>query len=208
MRLRDVGIIPKQDAINVCIVGPTARGSGLAIDARADHPYAAYDRVDFQVCVHDECDVLARTLVRVEEVLEAIKIIRQCVRQMEPGELRAEIGEDLPAWREGICCVEAPRGEVVHYLMTGGDNRPYRWRVRAPTYANLQIVPIMIEAETVADVPIAVGSLDPCFSCTDRVEVVDVKRGGVRVYTQEELVQLSHRRYPRQRRSPAAEASR
>jgi Ni,Fe-hydrogenase III large subunit/Ni,Fe-hydrogenase III component G len=194
MRLRDVGTISKEDAIKMCVVGPAARGSGLAIDARVDHPYAAYDRVDFAVRVHDGCDVLARTLVRLEEVQESISIVRQCVRQMEPGELRADIGEELPPWREGICCVEAPRGEVVHYVMTGGDNRPQRWRVRAPTYANLQIVPIMIQDETVADVPIAVGSLDPCFSCTERVEVVDVERGGMKVYTQEELVAMSQRK--------------
>ena len=71
-----------------------------------------------------------------------------------------------------MSAVEAPRGEVVHYLITGEENRPERWRVRAPTYPNLQGVPLMLLNNQFADLPIIIGSIDPCFSCTDRVAVV------------------------------------
>jgi Ni,Fe-hydrogenase III large subunit len=79
----------------------------------------------------------------------------------------------------------------VHIVTTGGDNRPYRWRVRAPTYPNLQAMPAMVVNNTIADVPIALGSLDPCFSCTERVETVDVASGRVRVYSRADLLQIS-----------------
>jgi Ni,Fe-hydrogenase III large subunit len=106
---------------------------------------------------------------------------------MPAGPIRAEITEAIPPGKMGITVVEAPRGEAVHYVLTGGDNRAYRWRVRAPTYPNLQAVPAMVTGQTIADVPITVGSLDPCFSCTERVEAVDVHGAGTRVYSQEEL---------------------
>ena len=86
-----------------------------------------------------------------------------------------------------MCVVEAPRGEAIHYVLTGADNRLERWRVRAPTYPNLQAVPVMIKGATIADVPISIGSFDPCFSCTERMEVVDVASGAVTVLTAEEL---------------------
>jgi Ni,Fe-hydrogenase III large subunit len=93
-----------------------------------------------------------------------------------------------------VSVVEAPRGEAVHYLLTGGDNRPYRWRVRAPTYPNLQAVPAMVQGQTIADMPIALGSLDPCFSCTERLEAVDVHTHAVRVYGRAELRELARTR--------------
>jgi Ni,Fe-hydrogenase III large subunit len=74
---------------------------------------------------------------------------------------------------------------------TGGDNRPYRWRVRAPTYPNLQAMPAMITGAAIADVPITLGSLDPCFSCTERVEAVDVRTRRVKVYSQADLLRIS-----------------
>ncbi len=83
--------------------------------------------------------------------------------------------------------VEAPRGESVHYVITGEENRPERWRVRAPTYPNLQGVPLMLLDNQFADFPIIVGSIDPCFSCTDRVAVVDIRSGARRVAGRAEL---------------------
>ncbi len=76
-------------------------------------------------------------------------------------------------------------------MLTGDDNRPERWRVRAPTYPNLQAIPIMLEDMTIADVPITLGSIDPCFSCTERMEIADVSSGEVKVYSQDELIRLS-----------------
>ena len=171
-RLKNVGIITKQEATDICVVGPVARGSGVGIDSRADHPYAAYDKIEFKVAVKEDGGCWARTLVRIEEMFEAVKIIRQALEEIPEGDIMAEVGEISPN-REGISVVEAPRGEAVHYVLTGGENRPYRWKVRAPTFPNLQVVPAMIKDEEIADVPIAIGSLDPCFSCTERMIVVE-----------------------------------
>jgi len=107
---------------------------------------------------------------------------------MPDGPIMGEVMEEIPPGREAICCVEAPRGEAVHYVQTGEDNRPYRWKVRAPTYPNLQCVPYIIKGQRIADVPIIIGSLDPCYSCTERMAVVDVKTGAEKTYTKQELI--------------------
>ncbi len=186
-RLRGTGMLPKDMAIEHCAVGPTGRGSGVEIDVRVDHPYAAYDRLDVKKCVHDGCDNLARTLVRLDETLVSIGIIRQALDDIPEGPVLAEVSEDIPAGRQAISTVEAPRGEVFHWVLTGEDNRPERWRVRAPTYANLQVVPPMLAGSALADVPINIGSFDPCFSCTDRMEVLDINSGQLRTCSAEDL---------------------
>ncbi len=190
MRLAEVGPISVEDAKAVCVVGPTVRGSGLPLDARVDHPYAAYAELPVNVVAFDNCDSLGRTLVRLEEVFESIKQIRAALQNLPGGEIMAEI-EEIPPGREGLCVVEAPRGEAIHYVLTGPNNQLARWRVRAPTYPNLQVVPRMLRDQNIADVPIAIGSLDPCFSCTERMEVVDRNSGQVRVYDHEQLLELS-----------------
>ncbi|UCC74142.1 MAG: NADH-quinone oxidoreductase subunit C, partial [Gemmatimonadota bacterium] len=139
-RAKNVGPLSNDWARRVCVVGPTARGSGVSIDARIDHPYAAYDEVPVRIAVQQEGDTWARVVVRVEELLESIRLIRETVRAMPTGPILAELTGEIPAGRAGVSVVEAPRGEAVHYVVTGGDNRPYRWRVRAPTYPNLQAV--------------------------------------------------------------------
>jgi len=187
-RLKNVGILTEEVARSICTVGPTARGSNIRIDSRVDHPYAAYDQIDFEVAVEDGCDIWARALVRLKETIEAIKIIKQCLLEMPDGPIMGEVMEEIPPGREAICCVEAPRGEAVHYVQTGEDNRPYRWKVRAPTYPNLQCVPYIIKGQRIADVPIIIGSLDPCYSCTERMAVVDVITGIEKTYTKQEII--------------------
>ena len=188
-RLSGTGVISYEDARAFCVVGPTARGSGVDIDVRRDHPFAAYDEVDFEVCVEQGGDIWARTLVRIRETMESIKIVRQLLDKMPGGPVMAEFDE-IPPYQVGASSVEAPRGEVHHYAMTGPDNRPYRWRVRAPSYNNLQIIPSMLQGQKIADAPISVGSLDPCFSCTERMAVIDTDSGAVKVYKQEELLEM------------------
>ena len=124
-----------------------------------------------------------------KEVFESIRIIRQCLEKMEEGPLQAPIEDELPAGRIGVSSVEAPRGESHHFVITGENNRPHRWRVRAPTYQNLQAVPMMIKDQQLADMTISLGSIDPCFSCTDRLETIDLKSGVRRVWSQEDLDQ-------------------
>jgi Ni,Fe-hydrogenase III large subunit/Ni,Fe-hydrogenase III component G len=193
-RTRDVGPLSADEARSLGVVGPPARASGLRIDARIDHPYAAYDEIVPRLCVQTGGDVWSRVLVRVEELLESVRLVREALRGLPEGPILAEVTEEIPKDRTAISVVEAPRGEAVHYVLTGGENRPYRWRVRAPSYPNLQAMPLMVRDQTIADVPITLGSLDPCFSCTERVEAVDVRTHAVRVYTPAELRALARAR--------------
>jgi Ni,Fe-hydrogenase III large subunit len=110
---------------------------------------------------------------------------------MEVGPLQLEIKDELPIGRMGLSSVEAPRGESHHFVITGENNRPRRWRVRAPTYQNLQAVPRMIKDQQIADMTISLGSIDPCFSCTDRLETIDLRSGATKVWSQEELLKLT-----------------
>jgi Ni,Fe-hydrogenase III large subunit/Ni,Fe-hydrogenase III component G len=189
-RTRGVGVADKLLVKDAGLVGPVARAAGVSIDCRRDHPYAAYGRVDFEVITEQDGDVWARLLVRAREVFESIKIIRHCLDKMEDGPLQVDIKDELPAGRMGLSSVEAPRGESHHFVITGENNRPRRWRVRAPTYQNLQGVPAMIKDQQIADMTISLGSIDPCFSCTDRLETIDLRSGQTRVWSQEELLKL------------------
>ena len=106
----------------------------------------------------------------------------------------ADVPPALPAGLEGVSAVEAPRGEVFHFVRTGERNGPDRWRVRAPSYQNIQAVPLMLKPGTqVADVPITLGSVDPCFSCTERVEILDRRAGSTRVLGKSEFEDLTRR---------------
>jgi len=190
-RTRDVGVADKVAVKSSGLVGPVARAAGVDIDCRRDHPYAAYDRVEFDVVTAQTADVWGRVVVRMNEVFQSIRIIRQCLDKMEDGPLQLEIKDELPIGRMGLSSVEAPRGESHHFVITGENNRPRRWRVRAPTYQNLQGVPAMIKDQQIADMTISLGSIDPCFSCTDRLETIDLRSGKTRVWSQQELLQLT-----------------
>jgi len=192
-RLKGVGILREEDARAIGVVGPVARGSNVPIDSRVNHPYAAYEQLGVQIQYHDGCDSWARTLVRVQEIFESIRLVRKALEDMPDGPVMARIYEPLPAGKIGLCSVEAARGECHHYVLTGDENRPYRWRVRAPTYQNLQALGCMIKDQPFADVPISLGSYDPCFSCTERYEVVDVNTKAIHVYNREELINLDGR---------------
>lgn len=208
-RLQGVGVLTPEEARLSGAVGPTARASGLALDVRRDHPYAAYGRLAFEVVTHEGCDVLARTLVRAGEIFESLRILRGCVAlldTMPEGGVMARVPPVLPPGLEGVSAVEAPRGEVFHFVRTGERNGPDRWRVRAPSYQNIQAVPLMLKPGTqVADVPITIGSVDPCFSCTERAEIVDRSAGTVRALRHGELDEIA-RADMRRRRAAAAGA--
>jgi Ni,Fe-hydrogenase III large subunit len=189
-RLQGSGILTHEDALGCCVVGPTARGSGVDIDVRRDHPFAAYGELDFDVCVEKGCDNWARTLVRIRELGQSLRILRQALDKLPAGEIAMEI-DSIEAYQVGVSAVEAPRGEVSHYMMTGEGNRPFRWRVRAPSYNNLQSIPALLRGMTIADAPISIGSLDPCYSCTERMGVIDKGTGAMRIYTRDELLEMS-----------------
>ena len=193
-RTKGVGVLTNDWAKKICAVGPPARASGVAIDARIDHPYAAYDELPPKIATETAGDTWARVLVRVTELLDSIRMVRQALSAIPEGPICTEVKEAIAPGRVGVSVVEAPRGEAVHFVLTGGDNRPYRWRVRAPTYPNLQALPAMVQQANIADVPITLGSLDPCFSCTERLETVDRRTHEVRVYSHAEILEMSRRR--------------
>jgi Ni,Fe-hydrogenase III large subunit len=187
-RSRDVGVITKEEAIKWSLVGPVARARGIDIDVRRDLPYAAYDDMEFDVPVVESCDVWGTLVVRIKEIYESISIIRQALKGMpDDGPLCVELESEIEPYNHAVTSVEAPRGESVHYIITGNENRPDRWRVRAPTYPNLQAVPEMLLHNQFGDFPIILGSIDPCFSCTDRVQVVNLKENSMKVMSRKEL---------------------
>ncbi len=189
-RTRGVGPLSEAWARAFCVVGPPARASGVGVDARLDHPYAAYDEIPPRLCLNGGCDTWARVLVRLDELEDSARLVHESLERMPEGPVRTEV-QEMPESGTGVSAVEAPRGEAIHFVQSGGQNRPYRWRVRAPTYPNLQAVPEMVKGQSIADVPISIGSLDPCFSCTERMEVVDVRDGRVRVYSRAEVEALA-----------------
>ncbi|MDK6028578.1 NADH-quinone oxidoreductase subunit C [Ignisphaera sp. 4213-co] len=173
-RASGTGVLPKEDARKLSVVGPVARGSGLERDVRKNYPYFAYRYTSFKVPVYSEGDNLARTLVRIDEVFESISIVEQLLDALPKGPIAVESYE-IPPFRKAVGAVEAPRGEDLHFIITG-LGRPYRWRVRAPTYQNLPALKVMLRGAPLADAFLTIASIDPCFSCTDRAIVIhDIK---------------------------------
>ncbi len=172
------------------LIGPVARAAGADIDCRRDHPYAAYDRVDFDVITERGCDVWSRVVVRMKEVFESIRIIRQCLEKMEEGPLQLPLKDELPVGQFGAVVGRgAARGEP--------SLRDHRREQPATPLAGARAdlpeppgVPMMIKDQQLADMTISLGSIDPCFSCTDRLETIDLKSGAARVWSQEELIKL------------------
>jgi NADH-quinone oxidoreductase subunit D len=170
-RLSGVGKLSHEDAVRLGAVGPTARASGVDRDVRRDDPYASYADVSFKVVTDNHNDVYGRTLVRVGELMETYGIIRQLVKQMPEGPVVVKAPRKIPAG-EATSRYEAPRGEDVHYVKANGTEKPERVKVRAPTLANVQVVAHMLRDGYLADLPIVVAAIDPCFSCTDRLIAV------------------------------------
>jgi len=167
-RLQGVGILSHEDAKKLDAVGPTARASGIERDVRKDDPYAAYAELDFKVVSVNNCDVYGRTLVRLGELMESFNLARQVVRKIPEGPILAKPPRKIPAG-EVVSRYEAPRGEDLHYVRSNGTEKPDRVKVRAPTLANIQSVSKMLEDRYLADMPIVIAAIDPCFSCTDRL---------------------------------------
>ena len=167
-RLSGVGVLSREDVLRLDAVGPTARASGVKRDVRADDPYAAYGELTFDVITDEHCDVYGRTVVRVKELLESYKIIRQALKNLPDGALTIKAPRKIPTG-EALSRYEAPRGEDVHYVKANGTEKPERVKIRAPTLANIQAVKHMLRDRYLADMPIVVAAIDPCFSCTDRM---------------------------------------
>ena len=201
MRSQGVGVLSKEDALKLCAVGPTTRASGVKKDVRLDQPYFSFGDLDFDYATPDVLtgavngDVYDRIITRLLEVKYAIDLIEQCIDKMPAGDIVSEpkiaklLNTLKKAEGEGIGLMEAPRGAVIHYVKLTGQEHPYCWKVRAPTYNNILPWIPMLLGEQIADIPIVAASTDPCMSCTNRVAVVH--QGKRSVLDKETLHQMS-----------------
>jgi len=192
-RLKGVGILSKEDAINYAVTGPTARGSGIAIDVRRDEPYAAYGDLDWKVITQTEGDVFAKAVVRLLETFESINMVRQALEKLPDGPIAVEVKEIPPG--EGCGHAEAPRGETFHYVRSDGGNRPVRHKVRAPSYVNVPSFRASCIGQKIADVTLTLAAVDPCYSCTERLAVVDGHNNVIHDY--DALLKLSREKTAR-----------
>jgi NADH-quinone oxidoreductase subunit D len=198
-RLEGVGVLSREQAVAYSVLGPTARASGYDIDVRRDDPWDAYGDVPFNVVVCTEGDVLAKAKVRLLEILESIRIIRECLGRLPSGPIEARIEEFPPG--EGIGHAEAPRGEVFHYIRSDGTNRPLRHKVRAPSFMNIPSNVVAVKGGSIADAALTLAAVDPCYCCTERMAAFE---DGRQKYTGKELLRLSWQRTERLRARLAA----
>ena len=193
-RTVDIGIVSEQDAMDWGFSGPMLRGSGIAWDLRKSQPYDSYEEMDFDIPVGKTGDCYARYLVRMEEMFQSIRIMKQCLENMPKGAVksddykvspppRAEMKASMEAmihhfklFTEGYhvpegetyTAVEAPKGEFGVYLVSDGTNKPYRCRIRAPGFPHLQAFDFMSKGHQLADAVSIIGSLDIVFGEIDR----------------------------------------
>ena len=178
-RLEDVGILELADAKKSGAVGPTARGSAWNVDIRRDDPCEVYGDLSWEVIVEDGKDSLARTLVRLREALVSVDICKQCLDALKKvkGPIKLEKLPRPESGAEGMGLYEAPRGELLHHVIADGSDKPYRLKVKTPTFSNLLGIARCFPGHTIADVPAILVSMDPCFCCQDRLLFVDAKTG-------------------------------
>lgn len=164
-RLKGVGILTKEEAIELGAVGPMMRASGIAIDTRK-LGYEAYGDLDFDIITSNDCDCYGRCEVRINEIFQSFDLIRQAVAKIPEGEIAVTV-KGTPKG-EAFNRVEQPRGEAIYYVRGNGSMFLDRVRVRTPTYTNLQALIKTLQGCDYADVPILILTIDPCVSCTER----------------------------------------
>jgi len=193
-RTRGIGWMSMEDMLDLGVTGPMLRAAGLKWDARKDQPYTSYEKFDFEVPTRTEGDVYARYLVRIEEMRQSARIVKQALEGMPGGRWTADAphvvlpdrekmktqmealiyhfkivteGFRVPAG-EVYQVIESPRGEVGYYVVSDGTAHPYRVHIRAPSFANLQATPKMVEGTLIADVIASIGSMDFVLGDCDR----------------------------------------
>jgi NADH-quinone oxidoreductase subunit D len=168
-RTRGVGVLSAEDAVAYGVTGPVLRGSGVKWDIRKVQPYEAYDKVDFEVPTGTHGDTYDRYIVRIQEMRQSVRIIRQCVDRLAPGPIFGKVGKVIkPPVGEVYHSIEGPKGELGYFVVSDGSTNPYRVRVRPPLFLNLQALDIMIRGHLVADVVAIIGTLDIVLGEVDR----------------------------------------
>ena len=168
-RTRDVGVLTKQEAIDMGVTGPCLRASGVDWDIRKSNPYAAYSEFDFDVPVGEHGDTYDRYLCRIEEMRQSNRIVAQGIDKIPDGPIRAKVSKIIkPAVGDVYHSIEAPKGELGYYVVSDATTQPYRVRVRPPSYVNLQALKQMVLGHMVADVVAVIGTLDIVLGEVDR----------------------------------------
>ncbi len=193
-RTKGIGAISGEDALSLGASGPVLRASGIKRDLRKLSPYSSYDHFDFDIPVGENGDVFDRYVVRVEEMRQSLRIIKQVMERLPDGPVKAdnrkvvlppreELGKSMEAVihhfliagngfpvppGEAYATVESPRGELGYYIVSDGTERPYRFRIRGPSFANLMTVPAMSKGCYLSDIVAIIGSIDPVLGDVDR----------------------------------------
>jgi len=186
IRTQGIGTMTQQQAEVLGTVGPTARASGVARDLRLDAPYAAYPDFPVKLVIAPGGDLLARFAVRIEELFESLRVVREIVQNLPGGDLAVRVPTKIPEG-ETVSCSEAPRGELYYYIESKGADKPERIKVRTPTLANWGAVLSTVVGCQLADVPMVLAGIDPCFSCNDRMVRLRAGSSGRRLWSWEEL---------------------
>ena len=185
-RFRGVGTLSKEEALKYGTVGPTARASGVDYDARRDDPYLVYNEIPWDVVTDSDGDVFGRTKVRIGELGQSVRIVRNCLSNIPEGPVRVNPPKTAPKG-EILSRYEAPRGELVHFIRTNGTDRVGRIDIRTPTLANWTSVATGLVGQNLADIPVIVAAIDPCLSCTSRMTVVDQNNESVRIVSFDDI---------------------
>lgn len=194
-RNKDVGIVRTEEALDIGATGPVLRAAGYGVDQRIITPYLKYDEIDFEVPTRLEGDNLARYFVRMEEMAESIRIIEQCFDKMPKGPIRAnnakhaypskdevyysmegmihdfmmtDTGICPPAGKEVYHAVESPKGELGYFIQSDGTGHPWRMKINAPSFRNLQVLENILDGEMVADTVVIIGGIDPVMGEADK----------------------------------------
>ncbi|MDT8419923.1 MAG: NADH dehydrogenase (quinone) subunit D [Desulfuromonadales bacterium] len=193
-RTMGVGVISAEDAIDIGLTGPSLRASGVDWDLRRDAPYCGYETYDFDIPVRTECDTFARYKARLDEMRQCCRIINQALDRLKPGPVHADCPKIVPPPKKDVVNtieglihhfkiitegfevepgevyvgIEAPKGELGYYIVSDGSPRPYRMKIRPPSFVNLQALPQMVEGRLLADVIAIIGTLDIVLGEIDR----------------------------------------
>ena len=193
-RTRGVGIFTRTQAEVLGAVGPTARASDVARDVRVEAPYGAYKDFPVNMITEKGCDVEARFVVRIRELFESYRLVREILNKLPEGELTARFPRRIKPG-EAISRVEAPRGELFYFVKSNGTDKPERVKVRTPTICNMTSVVKLAVGHQLADVPMILVGIDPCFSCNDRAVSIDHHQHGREDWSMEELREYGIRFY-------------
>ena len=160
-RSENVGVLRKNDAIDLGTTGSVLRASGVNHDVRKRSPYGVYDHLDFNVNTMKSGDSFARSILPIYDIRESIKIIRQCIRDLPQGEIKAKLTPNFKAKKgESFSRVESGRGELNHYIVSDGAQKAYRHSISPPSLKNLPALPFLLRGATIADLPLIYWSLN------------------------------------------------